>query len=277
LFQKTAVIGLGCIGASVGMAVRARGLSEEIRGFDISPDACIAAVKAGAVDETGPLEHLVPESDFIILAVPPSAMPVLFRQLAPLLIPETVITDTAGVKQVVGDWARLTLPANVHFVPGHPIAGSELPGIAGARADMFEGAYWILTPGELTAPHALETVKTFAERLGAKPLLMDAKTHDEHFALLSHLPNLLANVLLKMASGLEHPEVGGGSWRDLTRVGGTHPDLWTEILSYNREATLTVLSQLQADLGQIQDWLAESQTDRLRDYLRKVKELDRQE
>lgn len=256
------------------MAVRARRLSENIRGFDISPNACTAAVKAAAVDETGTLEQIVPESDFIVLAVPPSALPVLFRQLTPLLMPETVITDTAGVKQVVMNWAGADLPASVHFVPGHPIAGSERLGVAGARADMFEDAHWILTPGESTAPHALETAKTFVERLGANSLLMDAKTHDEHFALLSHLPNLLANVLLKMAAGLEYPEAGGGSWRDLTRVGGTHPDLWTEILSYNREEMLTALSRLQADLEQIQGWLAESQADKLRDYLRRVKVLN---
>lgn len=270
MFQKAVIVGLGCIGASIGMAMRTRNLAEYIAGFDLSPDACTAAVAAGAVNETDGLKHVVPEGDLIVLAVPPSALPALFQQLTPLLNRNTILTDTAGIKQAVMDWAREDLPPDARFVPGHPIAGSEMPGITGARPDMFEDAPWILTPDESVDPHALSTVMKWVERLGAKPQLMDAKPHDEHFALLSHLPNLLANVLLRMAAERECPEIGGGSWRDLTRVGGTHPDLWTEILTYNREAVLDILSRLQADLTQIQHWLGTGQVDSLQNYLRQI-------
>lgn len=270
MFQKSVIIGLGCIGASIGMAMRARNLAKKITGVDLSPDACAAGVAAGAVDETGDLEHVVPEGELLILAVPPSVLPTLFQQLTPLLNRNAILTDTTGIKQVVMDWAREGLPPDARFVPGHPIAGSETPGIAGARPEMFEGAPWVLTPGEAVDPRSLEMVREWVARLGAKPLLMDAKTHDEHFALLSHVPNLLANVLLKMAAERECHDIGGGSWRDLTRVGGTHPDLWTEILTYNREAVLDILSCLQSDLTQIQHWLATRQVNSLQSYLRQI-------
>lgn len=270
MFQKAVIVGLGCIGASIGMAMRTRNLAEYIAGFDLSPDACTAAEASGAVDETGGLKHVVPDADLIVLSVPPSELPALFQQLTPLLNRNTILTDTAGIKQAVMDWAREDLPPDARFVPGHPIAGSEMPGIAGAQPEMFEGARWVLTPDESVDPHALSTVMKWVERLGAKPLLMDARTHDEHFALLSHLPNLLANVLLRMAAERECPEIGGGSWRDLTRVGGTHPDLWTEILTYNREAVLDILASLQADLTQIQNWLTARQVERLQNYLRQI-------
>jgi prephenate dehydrogenase len=270
MFPKTTIIGLGCIGSSIGMAIQARGLAQEIIGYDISEDACRAAVQAGALHKTGTLDQVVPESDLVVVAAPPSAFPVLFQHMAPLLHQKTILTDVAGVKQQVVQWAQAYLPSMTRFVSGHPIAGSELPGIAGASPHLFEGTHWILTPTEQTDQDSLQTVSRFTERLGAKPFLMEAEMHDRHFALLSHLPNLLANVLLMLAAGLEHPEIGGGSWRDLTRVGGTHPDLWTEILMSNQEAMLPILSRLQTDLDQLFRWLAAGQEDRVHAYLQEA-------
>jgi prephenate dehydrogenase len=183
-----AIIGLGGIGASVGLAVQHEALGWGVVGYDVAPDALTGALQMGAIDHPAESVAACADADLIVIATPPLAMPEVFQQLAPRLRPETALTDVASVKSPVLRWAEAYLPYPSRFVGGHPIAGTEHHGVRAARADLFHGAPWALTPTAQTDPDALQRVEAFVQTLRAAPLIMDAAQHDREFALLSFRP-----------------------------------------------------------------------------------------
>lgn len=251
MFERVVIVGLGCIGASVGLAIRTRRLAQEVVGIEREPEVAQLAQQRGAVDAYGLDLAAARHADLLVLAVPPLAIEEVLVQLAPTLSWQTILTDVASVKVPVLQWVEQHLPMPARFVGGHPIAGSERSGPLAAQADLFADAYWILTPTAQTDPHAVEQVRAFITTLGAIPMEMEAAQHDHHFALLSHLPHILANLLVRLANELEYPQVGGRSWRDLTRVAGSNPELWKQILLLNRSALRPTLERLQDYLGQV--------------------------
>lgn len=259
------IVGLGGIGASVGMAAKQRGLAQRVVGVDSDQSACQAAVEAGATDETSQELELLKSAGFVVIAVPPDAIVPVLSQLAASLPPSAIVSDVGSVKGAVVRAAR-DIKAQFSFVGGHPMAGTERSGIEAARADLFVGAPWIVTPDEQTSPDALVQVKQFAFSLGALPVTMTAETHDQHVGLLSHLPNLLAAALLRLSAQLDQPELGGGSWRDLTRVGGSDPALWTQILGMNRANMLTWIDALLDELTLVRGYLSAEQNEQVTAY-----------
>ena len=171
---RIAVIGLGGIGASVGLAVQHEALGWGVVGYDIAPDALEGALQIGAIDHPAESVAACADADLVVIATPPLAMPEVFQQLAPRLRPETALTDVASVKLPVLRWAEAHLPYPSRFVGGHPIAGTEHHGVRAARADLFHGAPWVLTPTAQTDPDALLRVEAFVRTLRAAPLIMDA-------------------------------------------------------------------------------------------------------
>lgn len=259
------IVGLGGIGASVGMAAKQRGLAQRVVGVDSDQSACQAAVEAGATDEASQELELLKSAGFVVIAVPPDAIVPVLSQLAASLPPSAIVSDVGSVKGAVVRAAR-DIKAQFSFVGGHPMAGTERSGIEAARADLFVGAPWIVTPDEQTSPDALVQVKQFAFSLGALPVTMTAETHDQHVGLLSHLPNLLAAALLRLSAQLDQPELGGGSWRDLTRVGGSDPALWTQILGMNRANMLTWIDALLDELTLVRGYLSAEQNEQVTAY-----------
>jgi prephenate dehydrogenase len=167
--------------------------------------------------------------------------------------PNTVVTDCASVKSEIVTWAdKNKIP---EFIAGHPMAGHEKSGAEYASAWMFRNARWILMPTKLSSKGALATVEELVRTMGATPIRLEAESHDRHVALLSHLPHAIAAVLVSMAESLDHVEVGAGSWRDLTRVGGVDAGLWTQILIENRRELTKVIAEFQDDLGEIRRML----------------------
>ncbi|MCW5934147.1 MAG: prephenate dehydrogenase/arogenate dehydrogenase family protein [Fimbriimonadia bacterium] len=266
------IVGLGGIGASVGMAAKQRGLAQRVVGVDVDQSACQAAVEAGASDEAGQHLSRLKSAGFVVIAVPPEAIIPVLSQLAAYLPPSAIVTDVGSVKSEIVRAARAIKP-DFTFVGGHPMAGTERSGIEAARADLFVGAPWIVTPDEQTSPDALAQVEQVAFSLGAVPVAMTAETHDQHVGLLSHLPNLLAAALLRLSAQLDHTELGGGSWRDLTRVGGSDPALWTQILGMNRAKMLTWIDALLNELTLMRGYLSAEQNEQVTAYWESARRL----
>jgi prephenate dehydrogenase len=254
---QVAIIGLGGIGASVGLAIQHEALSWGVVGYDVAPDALTGALQMGAIDHPAESVAACADADLVVIATPPLAMPEVFQQLAPRLRPETTLTDVASVKSPVLRWAEAYLPYPSRFVGGHPIAGTERHGVRAARADLFHGAPWALTPTAQTDPDALQRVEAFVQTLRAAPLTIDAAQHDREFALLSFVPHAVAFSLAALHRENPTTVPPGGSWRSATRVAQSDPTLWAQLMAFNREPTREWLEQLIQRLQTLADALGQ--------------------
>ncbi len=242
-------MGLGLIGGSVGLAARNSGW--DVIGVD-KPVILEEAVSLGAVDRPSTLKE-VRDADLLVLAAPISKITGLVADLPPT---DALVTDVASTKMAI---VREAEAQGLRFVGGHPMAGSQLSGVANARADLFKGARYFLTPTDKTVAADYREVAGFVRSLGAVPTAVDPQKHDLLMAALSHLPHLMAAALLKVASDIS-PEAlsfAGPSFRDLTRVGASNPSLWSDIMAENAPAlgeALGAFAGAMAQLGsEIQD------------------------
>ncbi|MCX7993162.1 MAG: prephenate dehydrogenase/arogenate dehydrogenase family protein, partial [Fimbriimonadales bacterium] len=224
------IIGLGGIGTSVALAYQHAELGDLVLGYDKDPDAIRGALEMGAIDQPVDSVPACADADLIVIATPPRAVPAILQRLAPSIRPDTTITDVVSVKQPVLEWAREYLSHPSRFVGGHPVAGTEYRGYQAARADLFHGAQWVITPTRETDSDAIERVEHLIRAVRATPLQMDAAQHDREFALLSFVPHCIAFSLAALHA--KNPTVlsGGSSWRSATRVARSDPELWTELL-----------------------------------------------
>ena len=241
------IVGVGLIGGSVGMAARRAGW--EVLGVD-APDVLELALGSGAIDRGATLEQ-VRSAQMVVLAAPVSRIAGLLADLMPT---DALVTDVGSAKGAI---VRAAAAAGIGlFVGGHPMAGSQLGGVANARADLFRGARYLLTPTADTRPDAYARVSQFVrDDLGAVPTAIDPDRHDLLVAAVSHLPHLLAVALLQVTSGLS-PEaltVAGPSFRDLTRVGSANPELWSDILAENAGAVRQVLDGFTEAMRRLED------------------------
>jgi prephenate dehydrogenase len=237
------IIGVGLIGGSVGLAARDSGW--EVVGVD-SPEALENAAQCGAIHRTSTLKE-VREADLVVLAAPISRVTDLVGELTPT---NALTTDVASAKSAI---VRRAESLKLRFVGGHPMAGSQLSGVANASPKLFEGARYFLTPTGRTDPDDYREVAGFVRQLGAVPTAVDPEKHDLLMAALSHLPHLMAAALLKVASDIS-PEAlsfAGPSFRDLTRVGASNPELWSDILAENAPALGVALGAFAGAMAQL--------------------------
>ena len=232
------------MGGSVGLAAKAA--SWEVVGVD-KPAVLEGAIELGVIDCTSTIKE-VRGADLVVLAAPISRISALTRDLAPT---EALVTDVASTKVKI---VREAEAQGLRFVGGHPMAGSQLSGVANAKADLFHGARYFLTPTEKTDPEVYREVARFVrEDLGALPTAVDPEKHDLLMAALSHVPHLMAVALLKVASDIS-PEAlsfAGPSFRDLTRVGASNPGLWSDILAENAPALGEALGAFAGAMAQL--------------------------
>jgi prephenate dehydrogenase len=248
---RVAVVGVGLIGGSIGIAARER-LGASVRGWDPSAEALEAACRRGAIDEgAGSLGAAVDGAELAFVAAPVGVLPGLVREVLDAAPPSCVVSDVGSTKRaVVFDDSR--------FCGGHPLAGAETSGVAHARADLFEGAVWYLTPGAATSGVLLERLHRAVAAFGARPLSIDPETHDRLMAGVSHLPHVLANVLVaQAASALDGESIPptGPSFRDATRVAGANSAIWTDIYLANRDALVERIEETVRRLGEVADAL----------------------
>jgi prephenate dehydrogenase len=234
---KVAVLGVGLIGGSIGLAARRR-LDAEVVGFGRSPERLARAVELGALDRgAGSLGEACADADVVFCAGPVAALPEQARAALAASGPETVVSDVGSTKGelvgAVGDDER--------FIGGHPLAGAETAGVENAREDLFEGARWYLTPTERSSGLLYDRLQRLVAGLGARPQAIDPATHDRVMATISHVPHVVANVLVAEAADAltrdseRLPEVGP-SFRDTTRVAGSNPAIWADIFTSNAGA-----------------------------------------
>jgi prephenate dehydrogenase len=255
--MRIAVIGLGLIGGSIALALRERADAYTV-GWDPDPKALEAAVTLGALHSgAGSLASAVEGAEAVFVAAPVGALPQLVSAVLEAAPADCVVSDVGSTKRSV-----VAAHADPRFVGGHPLAGAETSGIGNARADLFDGATWYLTPTQATDGQLYERLHRLVGGLGARPTAIDAETHDRLLALVSHLPHVFANVLVAQAaagSGAEDERlpVVGPSFRDATRVAGANTQMWTDIYMSNRDALITSLDEAISRLQTVRDKLAD--------------------
>jgi len=249
-FPRVSIVGVGLIGGSLGMALRARGLAREVVGVT-RVEARIAQARARGAIDRGTVDPAsgVDGADLVVLAVPPDQVAPMARRVLPHLRPGALLTDVASVKaEIVRSVDALLGPeTQVTFVGGHPMAGNEGQGIAAAEPGLFEGTAYLITPTPRTPRAGLTRVADLARAVGAVPIEMPPDEHDRAVALTSHLPYLVAAALMG-AGGAAIP-AAGPAFLGATRVAGSPVALWAQICRLNRE-------QIRRALGAFRDELA---------------------
>jgi prephenate dehydrogenase len=244
---RVALVGVGLIGGSVGMAARRR-LGAHVAAWNRSPAVLQTALELGAIDEAVASVAELGEADIAIASVSVDALPGAVRELCEVA-PGAVVSDVGSTKQALVDAV-----AAQNFIGGHPLAGAEATGVLHAREDLFEGSTWYLTPRPQTAGVLYERLARFVAGLGAVPTAIAPADHDRLMAAISHLPHVVANLLVAQATealGGETLPPTGPSFRDATRVAGSNPALWAQIYAANRVALDTEIDDLVRRLGEV--------------------------
>ena len=260
IFERVALVGIGHIGSSLARALkREAGLIGHLAISDLDAGARAKALELGLADtiHEEPADA-VADADLVVLCTPIGTYRAISKALAPHLKPGCVISDVGSVKRApIRDMAP-NLPDTAHFVPGHPIAGTEHSGPESGFAELFEGRYWLLTPPEGTDADAVARLRRLYEAIGALVEEMDADYHDKVLAVTSHVPHLIAYTIVGTAVDLEgHLQndvirFSAGGFRDFTRIAGSNPIMWRDIFLNNREAVLEILQRFTEDLTALQ-------------------------
>jgi cyclohexadieny/prephenate dehydrogenase len=258
LFKTVALIGFGLIGGSIARAARDQGLAEEIVATARSAKTRARVTELGVVDrvvETN--EQAVKNADLVILCIPVGACGAVAQEIAQHLKPGAIVSDVGSVKGAVVREMAPHLSPTVHFVPAHPVAGTEHSGPDSGFAELFTNRWCILTPPDGTDPDAVERLRTFWAGLGAKVEIMTPDHHDLVLAITSHLPHLIAYTIVGTADELaqvtssEVIKFSAGGFRDFTRIAASDPIMWRDVFLANKEAVLEMLGTFNEDLSRL--------------------------
>jgi cyclohexadieny/prephenate dehydrogenase len=257
--EKLAILGLGLIGSSIAHAAKRGNQARQIAGYDISADVRERARKVGfAHNIDDDLASCVAGADLVILCTPVGAYKGLAAQIAPHLKQGAILSDVGSVKGAVLRDVSPSVPKGVHFIPAHPVAGTEYSGPEAGFASLFDGRWTILTPPDGADQSAVEALKSFWQGLGASVDVMNVRHHDLVLAMTSHLPHLIAYNIVGTARDLEDVRQGevikysASGFRDFTRIAASDPTMWRDVFLNNREAVLEVLGRFNEDLAVLQ-------------------------
>ena len=258
-FNKVALIGLGLIGSSLSRAIRRGTLAKSISGHARSAETRERAMELGLADEMhATAADAVKGADLVILCTPVGTYAALASEIGPHLEAGAILTDVGSVKKCVIKDVGPHVPAGVHFIPGHPIAGTEHSGPDAGFASLFENRWSILTPVEGTDPDAVARLRAFWEACGSNVDIMDADHHDLVLAIVSHLPHLIAYNIVGTAADLEEVtkseviKYSAGGFRDFTRIAASDPVMWRDVFLTNKDAVLEMLGRFSEDLSALQ-------------------------
>ncbi len=259
IFNRVALIGIGLIGSSIALAARRRGLAGHIA-ISTRRAETLATAEALGLGDSYDLDpaKAAADADLIIAAVPVGSSEAIARAIAPVLKPGATVSDVGSVKQSVVEQMAPHLPAGVHFVPAHPVAGTERSGPDAGFAELFDNRWCILTPPPGTDPAAVDRLAAFWRGLGANVEVMTPPHHDLVLAITSHVPHLIAYNIVGTAADLEtvtQSEVmkfSAGGFRDFTRIAASDPTMWRDIFLHNKPAVLEMLGRFTEDLIALQ-------------------------
>lgn len=269
-FTNVAIIGVGLIGGSLAKVLKANGLAGEVLGAGRSREGIETALKLGVIDRIEQdVVRAVVNADLVVLATPVGSFEGIVKEVCPALKPGAIVTDVGSVK---GDLVRAiekALPAGVHYVPGHPIAGKEKSGVSAATESLFRGATCIITPTPQTNPQALEAVKALWRTAGSTVITMDPDMHDKIFGAVSHLPHVAAYAMVNTVADLntgseDYITFSGAGFRDFTRIAESSPEMWTDICLLNRENIIQMIEKYQFTLNRLKKLLLAKDVARIR-------------
>ena len=281
IYDKIAIIGVGLIGASIALAARRAGLAASVTGCEID------SAKAGEIEKLGLVDHVttdaaaaVQDADLVVMAVPVGALGPLAAQIVPAMKPGAVLTDTGSTKRSVLRDADPHISGDIHWIPSHPLAGTEHSGPAAGFAELFDGRYWLVLPREVPEDEVVR-FESFVTGMGSVSERMDADYHDKVLALTSHLPHLIAYTIVGTAVDLESQlkndviRFSASGFRDFTRIAASDPVMWRDVFINNDEAVLEMLQRFSEDLSYLQRAIRWGEKDKLETLFSRTREIRR--
>ena len=259
LFRRVALIGIGLIGSSLAHAMRRKKLAGEITGYARSEATRTKSSELGLVDAVfATARQAVEDADLVILCSPVGTYAALAEEIGPALKSGAILTDVGSVKGAVVRDVAGHVPPGVHFIPGHPIAGTEQSGPESGFAELFTNRWCILTPLPGADPQAIERLAEFWRACGSNVETMTPEHHDLVLAITSHLPHLIAYNIVSTAADLEEVtsseviKYSAGGFRDFTRIAASDPTMWRDVFLNNKDAVLEMLGRFSEDLSALQ-------------------------
>jgi len=281
-FERIALVGIGLIGSSLALAIRRHGLADHVAISTRSPETLARASQIGLGDSyhEDPTEA-VRGADLVVVSVPVGASGAVARQIAGSLKPGAILTDVGSTKNSVIAQMRPHVPASVHFIPGHPLAGTEKSGPDAGFAELFENRWCILTPLPGTDEGALQALTDFWRACGSTIDMMDPEHHDMVLAIVSHLPHIIAYNIVGTADDLENVtkseviKYSASGFRDFTRLAASDPTMWRDVCLHNKDAILEMLARFSEDLSALQRAIRWGDGDKLFDLFTRTREVRR--
>ena len=259
MYQRVALIGIGLIGSSLAHVMRRKKLAAEIMGYARSEATRLKAKELGLVDRIfSSASEAVEGADLVIMCSPVGTYGTVAQEIASTLKPGAILTDVGSVKGAVVRDVAGHVPAGVHFIPGHPIAGTEQSGPESGFAELFTNRWCILTPLPDSDSHAVESLADFWRACGSNVETMTPEHHDLVLAITSHLPHLIAYNIVSTAADLEEVtsseviKYSAGGFRDFTRIAASDPTMWRDVFLNNKDAVLEMLGRFSEDLSALQ-------------------------
>jgi cyclohexadieny/prephenate dehydrogenase len=281
IYRRVALIGLGLIASSMAHAMRVGGLAGEIVGYAKSPETRAVAKDLFCDRVTETAAEAVEGADLVVLCVPVGAMGALAEEIGPHLKPGAVVTDVGSVKQAVVDAVAPHLPAGVHFVPGHPLAGTEYSGPRSGFATLFQNRWGLLTPLPGTDEVEIDRLERLLVAMGANVDRMDVARHDLVLAVVSHTPHLIAYTMVGVADHMrrvsqsEVIKYSASGFRDFTRIAASDPTMWRDVFLTNKDAVLDILGRFAEELFTLQRAIRMGDGDALHAYFTRTRAIRR--
>lgn len=282
IYNKVALIGLGLIASSVALAAREAEIIGRITGTSRSPKTRATARQLQLCDEIADnAAAAVRNADLVMLCVPVGAMSKVMSEIKPHLKPGAVVTDVGSVKQEVITQVTPHLPDDIHFIPGHPLAGTEHSGPHAGFAELFQNRWWLLTPLPGTDPHELSRLRRFIRALGANVEDMEPAHHDMVLAVTSHTPHLIAYTMVGVADHLKRVteseiiKYSAAGFRDFTRIAASDPTMWRDVFMTNKDAVLDILGRFTEELFILQRAIRMGDGDTLHEYFTRTRSVRR--
>lgn len=261
-FSRVAIVGVGLLGSSLGLALKARGQADHIVGIGRRESSLAVARDRGAIDTSSTDMAAAADADLIVLATPAACVPAQLDELRNIVRDDATVTDVASTKAAICAHARSTWPGPRRFVGSHPMAGSEKFGPEHGDAELYKGSVCLMESGPGVAPDARDTVRALWAGVGARVVDIEPRMHDAVLARTSHLPHVLAAAIATLSNRTgDVRDVIGNGFRDTTRIAAGRPEVWRDISLTNRSALLDAISEMQEYLAAFGKALAESDAD----------------